>query len=196
MDAPSGRDITAILQDVGAGRRSADDLLPLLYEQLRAIAQQRMAGERANHTLQATALVNEAYVRLAGTSGREVAWANRAHFYAAAAEAMRRILIEHARARGAVKRGGRAKNTITDLGNVADLALEKNPEEIMARDPAILRLEGEDARAADVVRLRFFAGLSIEHTALAMGVSERTVKRDWEFARAWLFRTLNEIDPH
>ena len=196
MDAPSGRDITAILQDVGAGRRSADDLLPLLYEQLRAIAQQRMAGERANHTLQATALVNEAYVRLAGTSGREVAWANRAHFYAAAAEAMRRILIEHARARGAVKRGGRAKNTITDLGNVADLALEKNPEEIMALDQAILRLEGEDARAADVVRLRFFAGLSIEHTALAMGVSERTVKRDWEFARAWLFRTLNEIDPH
>ena len=196
MDAPSGRDITAILQDVGAGRRSADDLLPLLYEQLRAIAQQRMAGERANHTLQATALVNEAYVRLAGTSGREVAWANRAHFYAAAAEAMRRILSEHARARGAVKRGGRAKNTITDLGNVADLALEKNPEEIMALDQAILRLEGEDARAADVVRLRFFAGLSIEHTALAMGVSERTVKRDWEFARAWLFRTLNEIDPH
>ena len=196
MDAPSGRDITAILQDVGAGRRSADDLLPLLYEQLRAIAQQRMAGERANHTLQATALVNEAYVRLAGTSGREVAWANRAHFYAAAAEAMRRILIEHARARGAVKRGGRAKYTITDLGHVADLALEKNPEEIMALDQAILRLEGEDARAADVVRLRFFAGLSIEHTALAMGVSERTVKRDWEFARAWLFRTLNEIDPH
>jgi len=143
-----------------------------------------MKGERTGHTLQATALVNEAYLRLLG--GPAV-YSGRGAFFLAAAEAMRRILIEHARARGAVKRGGGARRMPSD---VLDLAAAADPEEIVSFDETILRLENESELGAAVVRLRFYAGLSVESTAAALGVSERTVNREWTYARAWLYREL------
>ena len=157
----------------------------MVYEELRKVAAHRMSSERADHTLQATALVHEAYVRLVGD--QDVQWANRAHFFAAAAEAMRRILIEHARAKQGPQRGGDRRKMPMD---VLDLAIADDPEQIVALDEAICRLEEQDADAARVVRLRFYAGLSVEETAAAMNISDRTVKREWAFARAFLFRKL------
>ena len=184
--------VTRILNDVAAGHReSARELLPLVYQQLRAIAQQRMNGERKDHTLQATALVHEAYARLVGNDD-QLKWDCRAHFYVAAAEAMRRILIDHARARGSQKRGGDAEGRLARRMplNVLDLAQEHDSEEIMMLDDAVRRLGEVDAQAAQVVRLRFFAGLSMEEAAKVLGVSPSTVDRDWSFARAWLNRAL------
>jgi RNA polymerase sigma factor (TIGR02999 family) len=190
MSKPEKIDITRLLSDVTAGdQQAADQLLPLVYDQLRAIARQRMNDERTGHTLQATALVHEVYLRLAG--GEEIGWESRAHFYFAAAEAMRRILIEHARSRGRVKRGGGCRRVPI---NIVDLAAEQNFEKILAVDDALCRLDEQDARAAGVVRLRIFAGLSVEETARAMNLSERTVMRDWSFARAWLYNKLKEDD--
>jgi RNA polymerase sigma factor (TIGR02999 family) len=145
-----------------------------------------MALERRDHTLQATALVHDAYLRLLGDS--DLAWNDRAHFFHAAAEAMRRLLIEHARKRGRVKRGGDRRRVFADI---LDLA-EADGEETLALDDAIRRLGETDDQAAAVVRLRFFAGLSVDETALALGVSSRTVDRQWMFARAWLFRAMEE----
>ena len=163
----------------------AEKLLPLVYEQLRAVAQRAMADERPDHTLQATALVHEAFLRLVGD--REVPWTGKAHFYVAAAEAMRRILLDHAKARRRIKRGGgRSPLALTD---VADLAAGDSHEMLMF-DEAFRRLEDESPEAAAIVRLRFFAGLGVEHTAEALGVSTSTVDRRWAFARAWLFRQL------
>ncbi len=169
-----------------------EQLLPLVYEQLRQLARQRMAAERAGHTLQATALVHEAYLRIAGQSGRGPGFASIGHFYNAAAEAMRRILIEHARARAADKRGGDVKRL--SFTTVLDLAATPDPTEILAFDDALLRLENQAADAAAVVRLRFYAGLSVEQTADALGMSPRTVNREWQFARAWLYRELGQSD--
>jgi RNA polymerase sigma factor (TIGR02999 family) len=186
--------VTTLLEAAAAGRTdAAADLLPLVYDQLRAIAQQRMAAERHGHTLQATALVHEAYLRLVGGAG--VAWNGRAHFFHAAGEAMRRILIDHARARRRIRRGGdrpAMRLGLESIGGVADLARDDPAwdEEILAFDDAFGRLEEHDSRFAAVVRLRFFAGLSVQETALALGVSERTVNNDWTYARAWLARTL------
>jgi RNA polymerase sigma factor (TIGR02999 family) len=179
-------DVTRLLGDT---ERNAE-LLALVYQQLRAIAQQRMSDERAGHTLQATALVHEAYLRLLGD--RPVAWANRAHFFYAAAEAMRRILIEHARGRGRVKRGGGAEPVRVDSVNVVDLAGNTNPDTIVSLDAALCRLEREDAELAAIVRLRFYAGLNVEDSAAALGMSPATIKRRWAFARAWLFERLRE----
>lgn len=180
-------DITGILEKAGSGDpHAADDLLPLVYQQLRAAAQQQMARERGDHTLQATALVHEAYVRLAGP--HDVPWENRAHFYVAAAEAMRRVLIEHARKRGRAKRGG-GRQRIPLTGE--ELAEDPNLEETMSVDAAIRRLEEQDGRMARIVRLRFFAGLNVKETAAALGISARTVRRDWALARAWLHRELS-----
>lgn len=165
-------------------------LLDLVYEQLRKIAQQRMGAERRDHTLQATALVHEAYLRLVGD--QPVAWVSRAHFFAAAADAMRKILIDHARRRGAVKRGG----GVRAISSVIDLASEEKIADAVIVDDLILRLEREDAAAAQVVRLRFFAGLSVADTASALGVSEPTVARKWTFARAWMARQWeSDCDP-
>jgi RNA polymerase sigma factor (TIGR02999 family) len=193
VDANPGQSnqITRLLQQVSAGQADAQGaLLDQVYAQLRAIAQQRINHERRGHTLQATALVHEAYLRLVGEENTaQVAWNDRRHFYRAAAEAMRRILIEHARKRGAQKRGGSCKKSLI---NVCDLATEENSEEILAVDEAILRLEQADATAAEIVRLRFFAGLSVEQTAAALGVSDRTVRREWTYARAKLFHLLEE----
>jgi RNA polymerase sigma factor (TIGR02999 family) len=160
--------------------------LDRVYAQLRAIANVQMNGERAGHTLQATALVHEAYARLAEAG---VQWSGPAAFYHAAAEAMRRILIDHARARRTVKRGG-GRHSL-ELDGVLDLASADDPRQVMALDGAISRLEQEDARAAEVVRLRFYAGLTVDQTAAALGQSRRTVLRDWEFARAWLVDDLD-----
>ena len=179
-------DITRILERVTSGEpRAANELLPLVYDQLRAAAQKQMAQERGDHTLQATALVHEAYLRLVGP--QDIPWENRAHFYVAAAEAMRRVLIEHARKRGRVKRGG-GQRKIPLSG--AELAEDPNLEEIMSVDAAIRRLEERDGRMARIVRLRFFAGLGVGETAAALGLSDRTVRREWALARAWLHREL------
>jgi RNA polymerase sigma factor (TIGR02999 family) len=179
-------DATRLMQAAGDGdQRAATELLPLVYEELRKLAQHRMHSERIDHTLQATGLVHEAYLRLVGNA--ETSWANRAHFFHAAAEAMKRILIEHARARSGPRRGGDRKRLPVD---VVDLATESDPDQILALEDAISRLEQKDADAAKVVRLRFYAGLSVEEVANALGSSRRTVLRDWAFARAFLLREL------
>lgn len=179
-------DATILMNAAADGdKAAADRLLPLVYNQLRRAAETGLAGERAGHTLSATAMVHEAYFRLVGP--RRIPWAGRAHFYSAAAEAMRRILIDHARARSV--RGGvssRLKD-ITDLGALAS----GDSEQIVAVDAALVRLESEDPEAAAVVRLRFYAGLSVDQTAEALGVSPRTAARLWTYARAVLFRALS-----
>jgi RNA polymerase sigma factor (TIGR02999 family) len=171
----------------GGEQLEASALLPLVYEQLRAIARQRLNEERRDHTLQATALVHEAYLRLTAQPG--VAFANRAHFYAAAAEAMRRILVEHARAVGRDKRQGSRRRVPMPL-NVVDLADGMDPEEILTLEDAVRRLEVEDPDAARIVQLRFYAGLSIDETAAVLGISPRSADRDWAYARAWLRRAI------
>lgn len=183
-------EVTQLLgQAAGGDTSAADRLLPLVYDQLRAVAQGRMASENPGHTLQATALVHEAFLRLVGP--RDVPWQNQAHFYAAAAEAMRRILVDHARSKKREKRGGARQRVVL---NVLDLADSENPEEILALDEALRRLEEQEPDAASVVRLRFFAGLSVDQTAEALELSARTVDRRWKFARAWLFRELDGDD--
>lgn len=166
---------------------SEEDLVAAVYEQLRAIARKRMANERPEHTLQATALVNEALVRLG--VGREQGWGSKSRFLRAAAESMRRILIDHARDRGRLQRAGSRKHlplTVVDLASAYDF------EETMALDEALRSLEERDPRAAEVVKLRFFAGLSFEEVAEAQGSSVRTAKRDWTVARAWLHARLGQ----
>jgi RNA polymerase sigma factor (TIGR02999 family) len=188
-------DFTLTLRAAAGGDdRAGERLLPMVYAELRALARARMRHERKDHTLQATELVHEAYLRLVRDTPGE--WDGRGHFFAAAAEAMRRILIEHARARGRARRGGDEegrppKRLSLTLAGIADLAAEADPEEILALDDAMQRLEARDARMGLVVRLRFYAGLSIEATADVLGVAPRTVKRDWTFARAWLFDQLS-----
>lgn len=168
-----------------------DRLLPVVYDELRMIASAQLRGERPGHTLQSTALVHEAYVRLVGSDAPP--WRSRAHFFHAAAEAMRRILIEHARMRMRVKRGGgRARVDLGDAIADARLADWPDPHELLAVNEAIRRLEEEDGRAADIVRLRYFAGLSVEETAKALDLSERTVMREWAYAKAWLRDALGE----
>lgn len=186
-------DATQLLAQAAHGdRAAADRLLPLVYDQLRKAAQLQMGGERRNHTLSATALVHEAYLKLVGP--REVAWDGRAHFYAAAAEAMRRVLLDHAKSQGRLKRGGGLGRI--DLDDTATLggptAKDDGPEQtdFVALDEAVCRLASRDPRMGAVVRLRFYAGLEIADVALALGVSERTVKSDWAFAKAWLEREL------
>ena len=165
---------------------AAGQLLPLVYDQLRELARARMASERKDHTLQATALVHEVYVRLVGD--QEVEWASRGQFFHAAAEAMRRILIEHARKHGAAKRGG---DWVRSARSVEEL-VAADPSGIVSLEEAFTRFEGVDPRAAQVVRLRFYAGLSVEETAAALGVSARSVNRDWEYARAWLLEAVRQ----
>ena len=169
---------------------NAEQLLPLVYESLKALARQRMALERPGHTLQATALVHEAYMRL--IRGKNIRWEGRVQFYHAAAEAMRRILVEHARARGRVKRGGEARRLLV---NLLDLAEDADREEILALDEAIRRLEEHTPDIAAVVRLRFYAGLTVAQTAEALAMGRRSVDRAWAYARVWLYRELYGDDP-
>lgn len=164
------------------------ELLAAVYDQLRAIARERMRAENPGHTLQATALVHEAFLRI-GQGGR-IAFRDRAHFFATAAEAMRRILIDHARARGAAKRTAPENEPLS----VADLARNPDPEQILALDRALQRLQDAEPEVAAVVRLRFFAGLSGDETAEALGISPRQVDRHWAYARAWLARAVGRAE--
>ena len=165
--------------------RSAGELLLVVYEELRRIAAHKMANEAPGHTLQATALVHEAWLRLAGAG--EPKWQNRAHFFSAAAEAMRRILVESARRKQRLKRGGQFERVDIEA---ADLLSPLPDEELLALDEALDRLTAFDARAAEVVKLCFFVGLTQERVAWELGVSVSTVERLWVFARAWLFREV------
>ena len=167
-------------------------LLAQVYDQLRTIARARLARERVGHSLQATELVHEAFLKL--QRHPSLMQSDRARFFHAAAEAMRQILIDHARAKGRIKRGGGMKRTVADIADVAELAEEQDPDQILALDEAIRRLEAEEPQAAQVLKLRFFTGLSVAETAELMGLSERTVKREWQYARAWMFRALGDAD--
>jgi RNA polymerase sigma factor (TIGR02999 family) len=190
-DSAPAQDATILMVAAAGGdKQAAERLLPLVYAQLRKAAQVRMAGERAGHTLSATALVHEAYVKLAGP--REVPWRGRGHFYAAAAEAMRQILLDHAKGRMRLKAGGGVpRQSMSDFEDVAGLS-QQEPEEIVRFDDLVRRLEAESPDGAAIVRLRFFAGLSIEQTAQALGLSISTVDRRWAFARAWLFQRMHD----
>jgi RNA polymerase sigma factor (TIGR02999 family) len=182
-------EVTQLLEAVGRGDEQATvKLLPLVYEELRRIARSQMVQERANHTLQATALVHEAYLRLLGDA--EPRWDDRRHFFAAAAEAMRRILIDHARTKNAAKRGGQHERV--DLNECPEIATPAgNDVDLLALDEALTKLETTEPDKAQLVKLRYFAGLSVEEAAEAMDISPATAKRHWAFARAWLYNELN-----
>lgn len=181
-------DVSLLMSAAAEGKpQAARDLLPLVYRSLRELAERQMRHERGSHTLQATALVHEAYMRLVGDP--DVGWDSRAHFYAAAAEAMRRILIEHARRVGAKKRGGDWKR---EIANVADLSNDESIGHALDIDAAIEALNAHDPRAASVAQLRFYTGLSIDETAAALNIAASTVDREWRYARAWLLRHLQK----
>ena len=180
-------DVTALLGQLPADNQDvAGQLVPLIYDELPRIAGAHIRRERAGHTLQATAVVHEAYLRLAGE--REIQWQNRAHFFAIAARAMRQVLLDYARQRHAGKRGGEgAQKVEIDVGLLAG---ENRIEDIVALDEVVTRLSALDQQRGRIVELRFFAGLSVEETAEAMGISDSTVKREWRLAKAWLHREL------
>lgn len=182
-------DVTQILAAIDDGDpRAAQDLLPIVYNELRRLASQRMARDAPNQTLSPTALVHEAYVRLVGDDrARAPQWDSRGHFFAAAAEAMRRILIDRARARRSQKRGGDRQGF--EL-NPADLTLDTVPDELIDLDEALAKFAAEDPVKAEVVKLRFFAGLSLEEVGEILRLSRATVERHWIYARAWLFDAL------
>lgn len=179
-------DVTQILNRLEkSGGSAAAELLPLVYEELRKLARARMSNELPRHTLQATALVHEAYLRLVGDEPQP--WANRAHFFAAAAEAMRRILIDHARRRCALRRGsGQAHVPLEGLSIAAPAA----DDELLAVHDALDKLAVHDAPKAELVKLKYFAGLTTEEAAGILGLSEATAIRHWAYARAWLFREI------
>ena len=191
-------DITQLAAESAAGSGDARDrLIELVYAELHTLARSRMRNERADHTLSATALVNETFLRLFRLAGVEdpgtLHWMNRATFFKAAATAMRRVLVDHARARATKKRGGDARRVLAPISlDVLEVAAATDPAQIVALDEAITRLEDVDDRAATVVRLRFFAGQELRAIAEMLDVSDRTAKRDWEFARAWLQQAMDE----
>jgi RNA polymerase sigma factor (TIGR02999 family) len=182
-------DVTQVLSDIEAGDpHAAAQLLPLVYDELRRLATQWLAQEEPGQTLQATALVHEAYIRLVDVKKAQH-WDSRGHFFAAAAEAMRRILLNRARDRKRLKRGGGHKRI--DLDKI-ELALDTPDEDLMALDEAIEGLECEDPLCADLVKLRFFAGLNLGEAAHSLGITRRVADRHWAYARAWLYARLRE----
>ena len=187
-------DVTRILLDIEQGdTKAAEQLLPLVYDELRRLAAQKLAHEQPNQTLQATALVHEAYLRLVGGQQTQD-WDGRGHFVAAAAEAMRRIRIDRARHTQTRKAGGgRLRLDVDDL----EPALEEgNDDRLLALDEALRQLEAEDPRKAELVKLRFFAGLTVEQAAAALGVSTSTAEKDWAYARSWLRVAIDRMSGH
>jgi RNA polymerase sigma factor (TIGR02999 family) len=187
-------DVTVLLQAAAAGdRQAAGELLPLVYAELRRLASRRLASESAGHTLQPTALVHEAYLRLVGDSGGQEAarWEGRGHFFAAATEAMRRILVESARSKQRLKRGGDLERVPLDEVSVA---LPEADERLLDLDAALDKLAEKDPRKADLVKLRYFTGLTIAQAAEALGIADSTANRDWDFARAWLLREMGRTE--
>ena len=184
---PSPNQVSRLLAEWRNGDQEAlDRLMPLVYEELRRIARRYMRGERADHTLQSSALVNEAYLRLA--DHKNIDWQNRAHFFGVAAQAMRRVLVDHARSRKGLKRGGDALKVALD--DAVDVA-EKQAVELVALDDALRALAAFDERKSRVVELRYFGGLTAEEAAEVLGVSLATVEREWRTARAWLLLELS-----
>jgi len=186
--AAAPQEVSQLLVEWRNGDQEAlDRLMPLVYDELRRIAGRYMNRERSEHTLQTTALVNEAYLRL--VDQKNVDWQNRAHFFAVAASVMRHLLVDHARARGRIRRGADPQQVSLDE---AALISEQKGEEMIALDEALTKLAAIDARKVKIVELRFFSGLSAEETATVLGVSEITVKREWLKAKAWLYRELSQ----
>ena len=184
-------DVTRLLQAVESGdKRAADELLPIVYEELRKLAKSKLAHERPGQTLQATDLVHEAFDRLVGANAvDDPKWNGAAHFFGAAAEAMRRILIDRARAKSTAKRGGDQQRVeLQDFEHPA----EKKPERLLKLEEALMKFEAIDPEKAQIVKLRFFAGLTGKQTAEVLGVAPATVDRHWAFARAWLKAEMNE----
>ena len=182
-------DVTRILSAIERGDpHAAEQLLPLVYDELRKLASERMAQEKPGQTLQATALVHEAYVRLVGPN-QQKSWDNRGHFFAAAAEAMRRILLNRARDKARHKRGGDRQRVDLEQVAVADKASD---DEVIAVDEALQRLAHQNPPCAELVKLRFFAGLTMAEAAAALGIAPRTAHRYWVFARAWLYDALRQ----
>lgn len=179
-------DVTRILNAIEQGdARAADKLLPVVYQELRRLAAYKLSHEAPGQTLQATALVHEAYIRLVGSEAQD--WSSRTHFFTAAAEAMRRILIDNARRKQRLKRGGgQQKVNLND----AELAIEGPSDDLIALDEALVKLASIDKEKADLVKLRYFAGLTLKQAASILHLSERTAKRHWTHARAWLYRQI------
>ncbi len=176
-------DVTQILSQIESGDpQAAEQLLPLVYEELRKLAAAKLTQERPGHTLQATALVHEAYIRLVDVS-RVQRWTSRGHFFGAAAEAMRRILVEQARRKRTAKGGGGFQQVELDLGKIAE---PRQDLDLVALDDALNRLASQDGRKAELVKLRYFAGLTIRQAAAALGISESTADADWAYAKSWL----------
>ncbi len=185
---PEPAEITALLQQIKQGNAGAEsDLIPLIYNQLRAIARNQMGRERPDHTLQATILVHEAFLQLVGNS--QIDWQNRAHFFALASRLMRRILVDHARAARAQKRPGARQKVELESALVF---VEAQYADLLALDEALERLAEWDPRQSRIVEMHFFGGLSFEEIAEVLGISDRTAKRDWTMARAWLYRELSK----
>jgi RNA polymerase sigma factor (TIGR02999 family) len=190
MPTPSSLEVTQLLADWTRGDQTAlNKLLPLVHEELRRLAHHYMNRENPAHTLQTTALVNEAYIRL--VDQKEVHWENRAHFFAVAAQVMRHILIDHARAHNRAKRGGKAQRV--SLEEAVVMSAER-ASELLALDEALNELEKVDARRSKVVELRYFGGLSIEETAEVLKINPITVSRDWRWAKAWLYKAVTNKD--
>jgi RNA polymerase sigma factor (TIGR02999 family) len=187
-------DITRLLEAAQTGdRKAASELLPLVYEELRKLAAQRLAHEKPGQTLQATALVHEAYVRLVGAE-KALQWSSGGQFFAAAAEAMRRILIDRARHKQTRKAGGGRHRL--DLDDIEPALQEEDGDHLLALDEALRQLEVEDPRKAELVKLRFFAGLTAEQAAAALGVSTSTAEKDWAYARSWLRVAIDRMSGH
>ena len=184
--------LTQLLIAWGNGDKAAlDSLMPIVYDELRRLARHHLRRERAGHTLQTTALVNQAYLRL--VDQRKVQWQNRAHFFALSAQLMRRILLDHARRRHQAKRGGDAVRVSLDESAIVT---GERDAQLIALDDALRRLEEVDERKSKVVELRFFGGLNIDETAEAMRISPATVRREWSMAKAWLYREINGENPN
>ena len=194
MDDTSPHDVTALLLSWSAGDRDAPArLMPLVYDELRRLARGHLRRERADHTLQPTALVNEAYLRVIDQT--RVTWENRAQFFGLAARVMRNILVDHARERAAQKRGGNGDQYTPRLSlDETRVAIEERAAELIALDEALKSLSQFDERKSQVVEMRFFGGLSVEETAAALGVSDKTVMREWRLAKMWLHRELSGED--